>query len=159
MKSHFGALNEHPPTLPAFDRNAQPPFQREPDERPREKGLEPGNLASAQPFPYLRQLHSLLEQGQIRAAQDLFEFAKDFVPQDSKIREALAPPRVTTSSKRSVDRSAEFRWLDSNSSRFRGKWVALLGDRLVASADSLKELLVQLRTTPADGKPLIHHVD
>jgi hypothetical protein len=157
VKSHFGALNEHPLTLPAFDLNHRPFFRPKPGhERQR---LDPGDLASAQPFPYLRQLHSLLEQGRIREAHNLFEFAKDFVPQDSKIREALAPPRVTTSSKRDVDRSAEYRWLDLNSTRFRGKWVALLGEELVASADSLKELLAQIRTAQAEGKPLVHHVD
>jgi hypothetical protein len=159
MKPQFGALNEHPPTLPAFARSYQPPFRREPDERPREKGIEPDHLASTQPFPYLRQLHSLLEQGKILAAQHLFEFARDFVPQDSKIREALEPPRVKTSSKKSIDRSAEFRWLDLNSARFRGKWVALLGDRLIASADSLKELLAQLQSTPVVDKPLVYHID
>lgn len=111
------------------------------------------------PFPYLPVLHSLIEQGRIWEARNLFDIAGNFVPQDSKIREALAPPRVKRSTRNAPKRSAEFRWLDSNGAQFRGKWVALIGDSLVASAASLKELLVQLSELRLPGKPLVHHID
>lgn len=146
----LGALNEHPLTLPSF---------------PRQQMIFGEALAANRPqpsptmyFPYARALRMLLEQGKIREAQRLFEFAKDYV-QDPKIREALAPPRVKKSLKKDVDRSAEFRWLDLNSARFRGKWVALLGDSLVASADSLRELQVCLKALSLKSRALVHHVD
>jgi hypothetical protein len=109
-------------------------------------------------FPYAQAIRSLLEQGRIREAQSLFEHSKDFI-QDPKLHKALAPPRVKVGSKRDVDRSAEFRWLDLNNARFRDKWVALLGENLVASADSLKGLLAELKTLTLEAKPLIHHLD
>ncbi len=142
----MSGLGAHP-TLPDFDRR-----QRElPEDKPRQSG-------SLSNYPYARAIRSLLEQGRILEAQRLFEHAKDLI-QDQKLHKALAPPRVKTSSKRGVERSAEFRWLDLNSGRFRGRWVALLGESLIASADSLKELLVQLKTLAPEGKPLVHHVD
>jgi hypothetical protein len=150
LTSDLGALNEHPLTLPDFD-----PRQRIEGEPTENKPLQSGSLSS---YPYARAIRLLLEQGRILEAQRLFEFAKDRI-QDPKIHKALAPPRIKTSSKRDVDRSAEFRWLDLNSARFRGKWVALLGERLVASADTLKELLAQIKAAPQESKPLVHHVD
>lgn len=148
--SALGALNEHPLSLPSFPRR-QMIF----GEAPAATRSQPSSPTC---FPYARELRMLLEQGRIREAQRLFEFAKDYV-QDPKIREALAPPRVKKSSRKDVDRSAEFRWLDLNSARFRGKWVALLGDSLVASADSLRELLASLKALSLKSRPLVHHVD
>jgi hypothetical protein len=37
--------------------------------------------------------------------------------------------------------------------------VALLGEELLVSAGSLKELLGHLQEHPPSGKPLIHHLD
>lgn len=36
--------------------------------------------------------------------------------------------------------SPERRWLDENSKQFAGKWVALLGGKLIASGDSAQEV-------------------
>lgn len=150
MNPDLGAFNEHPLTLPDFD-----PRRTITGDLPR--GGRPQTDALAN-FPYARAIRAMLEQGRIREAQSLYEFAKDRV-QDPKIHEALSPPRVKPSSKMDVDRSAEFRWLNLNSVRFRGRWVALLGDQLVASADTLKELLAGLKGLRLEGKPLVHHVD
>ncbi len=125
-------------------------------ELPGGKTLHPGSIES---FPYTQRIKSLLQRGEIKEAQHLYMHAKDLI-QDQRLHKALAPPRIRVSSREpGPDRSAEFRWLDSNSDRFRGRWVALLGERLVASADSLKELLVELKPMTLEGKPLVHHVD
>lgn len=160
MNPILGTLNDHPMVLPSFEPTRPVPPWREVRNQP--SGEEPGSSSdstSILPFPYLALLRSLVEQGRIRDARNLLESAGDFVPQDSKIRDVLSPPRVRQSDKRDFDRSAEFRWLDENGVRFRGKWVALLGERLVTSAETLKDLLTQLRATPPEGKPLVHHVD
>lgn len=150
MKSDLGAFNGHPLTLPDFDPRRKIGGERAQGERPLASSLAN--------FPYAHVIRAMLEQGRIREAQSLYDFAKDRV-QDSKIQEALSSPRVKSSSKKDVDRSAEFRWLNLNSARFRGRWVALLGDQLVASADSLKELLAELKELKLEGRPLVHHVD
>ena len=41
---------------------------------------------------------------------------------------------------------------------YQGKWVALVGESLVASSDSLKELLAELDQRKFERIPLIHHL-
>jgi hypothetical protein len=104
------------------------------------------------------QIRSLLLEGRIRDAQDLLASAGDLVPADSKLREVLAPPRVTVVDRRDVDRTPEFNWLNEHWAEHQGMWVALVGDILVASSLSLSELLAQLDPLEFDRKPLIHHL-
>jgi Family of unknown function (DUF5678) len=110
-------------------------------------------------FPYADLIREHLARGRILAAQKLLEFARDMIPSDSKLIKALAPPRITRIDSRDVDRTREFRWLTSNGAKYRGQWVALVGDNLVASAATLAKLLSELRSSPPPSKPLIHHLD
>jgi len=103
-------------------------------------------------------IRSLVEEGQNYEAMKLLETAGTLVPADSKIREILGPPRVKKSDKRDVDRSAEFRWLRTHAASYQGKWVAVVEENLVASSNSLKELLVQLDHIQFERRPLIHHL-
>lgn len=71
----------------------------------------------------------------------------------------MAPPRITKSSARDVDRTPEFRWLRQHGQDYLGEWVALSGEDLVAHSKTLKELLAELETKDLPRKPLIHKVD
>ena len=105
------------------------------------------------------QIRSLLREGQIFEARELLESAGDRVPADSTLRKVLAPARIIgKSSSTDVDRSAEFHWLKTRSAAYQGKWVALVGENLVASSDTLKELRDQLTRLPLEQRPLIHHL-
>jgi hypothetical protein len=105
-----------------------------------------------------QQLRLLVEEGQIREAQELLKSAGDRVPADSKMREILGPSRVRKSAVKGVDRSAEFHWLKTKGAEHPGKWVALVGENLVASSDTLKELLAQLAELRLGREALIHHL-
>jgi Family of unknown function (DUF5678) len=105
-----------------------------------------------------QQIRLLVEEGQIREAQELLKSAGDRVPAGSKMRKILGPSRVRKSAVKGVDRSAEFHWLKTKAQEYPGKWVALVGESLVASSDTLKELLAQLAELRLDRKPLIHHL-
>jgi hypothetical protein len=111
------------------------------------------------PFPYSDLIREHLAHGRIAAAQNLFQFARDLIPPKSGLIKALAPPKIKRSNRRGASREAEFRWLDENSAKYRGKWVALLGNSLLGSADTLKDLLGHLDAHPPEGRPLIHHLD
>lgn len=119
-------------------------------------GLAAGGIKA---FPYADLIREHLGQGRILAARNLLEFARDLIPSNSKLVEVLAPPRIRKSDRLGVDRSAEFRWLHANSSRFQGQWVALVGENLVASDATLAELLADLKANPPSNRPLIHHLD
>lgn len=103
-------------------------------------------------------IRSLVEEGQIYEAMKLLETAGALVPANSEIREILGPPRIKRSDKRGVDRSAEFRWIKTHAASYQGKWVALVEETLVASSNSLKELLVQIDQLQFERRPLIHHL-
>jgi hypothetical protein len=104
------------------------------------------------------QMRTLLAEGQIWEAQKLFKTSGDLLPADSALREILSPPRVRKSSLKGVDRSPEFHWLKTQADAHQGKWVALVGESLVASSDSLKELLSKLDRLSFERPPLIHHL-
>lgn len=168
MHTLIGALNDSPLILPQFDLVRRPEYLIQSEEsaqrhksgrRAVEQVANVGQGGEVLPFPYLALLRSLIEQGRILDARNLLEVAGDAIPQDSDIRRVLAPPRVRKSSVRGVDRSPEFRWLKANIELYRGKWVALVGERLVADADTLRDLLVYLRTSPPPRRPLIHHIE
>jgi len=105
-----------------------------------------------------QQIRSLLAEGQIWEAQELLRSVGDDVPVDPKLREVLGPPRVRESNIRDFDRSAEFHWLKTNWDDYQGKWVALLGEDLLASSDSLQELRARLAELNPKRRPLIHHL-
>lgn len=72
----------------------------------------------------------------------------------------LNPTRIAArpSSDNGIDRSKELDWLRSRSSEHRGKWVALLGDELIACADSFDEVLREVRSRDLADHPLVHRI-
>lgn len=105
-----------------------------------------------------QQIRSLLAEGQIWEAQQLLKSAGNDAPVDSKLRELLAPLRIRKSAIKDFDRSAEFHWLKTNWEEYQGKWVALLGEDLLASSDTLEELRAHLAELNPKRRPLIHHL-
>jgi len=170
MNSLLGALNDYPFDVSGF----HPPAPMAPARGEKGRQQEPGPKtelaadaedqaasmsAEVLPFPYAALLRSLVEEGRILEARKLLDAAGGFIPQGSRIREALAPPRIRKSSEKGFDRSAEFHWLKTKAAPYRGRWVALLGEDLVAHADSLRGLLAQLEEIRPGRKPLIHRLD
>jgi hypothetical protein len=109
-----------------------------------------------EPLSVEDEVRYLLEEGRISDARRLVESVGDLLPES--LREIFAPPHITQVDERDVDRTREYRWLKANASRFRGKWVAVAGDELVLSTDTLKELLARLRDVPTSFEPLIHRI-
>lgn len=168
MHSLLGALNDSPLILPQFDLIRRPEYLVRSEESARRQTADrravehvPNVAQGAEvlPLPYLALLRSLIEQGRILDARNLLEVAGEAIPRDSKVRQVLASPRIRKNSVLGVDRSPEFRWLKTNADVYRGRWVALDGESLIASSDSLKELLAQLRAHPSQRRPLIHRIE
>jgi len=103
-------------------------------------------------------IRALVEEGRILEARDLLKTAGDQLPAGSSLRRILGPPRVSKSDLLDVDRSPEFLWLKKHGDEYKGKWVALVGENLVAASEALKDLLARLDELHLDGKPLIHHL-
>ena len=112
--------------------------------------------------PYLALVRSALERDDLNTAR----MALDAVPLNisdelevRRLQNLLAPPRITVSAARDVDRTREYRWFRNHWQDYRAQWVALDGDRVLAAASSLKELRETLKQMNLARPPLLHRVD
>jgi hypothetical protein len=76
-----------------------------------------------------------------------------------KTHRFLRPGRVRRSAAREPDRSRAFARLTEEAPKLRGRWVALSEDEVVASAETLKELLAIVQPMPLEYPPLVHFIE
>ena len=69
----------------------------------------------------------------------------------------LAPGKVLGFSPATgSDLRAEIRCLDEHAKEYRGQWVAVLGEKILAHAETLEELRTKLAELALPGRPLVH---
>lgn len=130
--------------------------------RPEPRRREPSPAVTTDAPPYLALARRLLERDDIEAARTMLDAVPLDVPEVhevQRLRTLLAPPRVTSIPARDADRSREYRWFRQNWHNYRGQWVALDGDQVLASARTLKELRETLKTLNLARPPLVHRLD
>ena len=71
----------------------------------------------------------------------------------------MTPGEVVRRDVRYSDRTAEMAWIKANRANYRGKWVALLGEKVLGVGDSLTAVLRLMQEQRLEETPLIHHVD
>lgn len=111
--------------------------------------------------PYVSLIRSLIDLEHVEAARKLLSAAIQRSPAQAelvRLARVLAPSKVSKSSRRDRDRTAEHDWLLRYSDAYRSQWVALDGSVLLAAAPSLKDLIAQLKTLGVTGQPLVHRV-
>lgn len=112
--------------------------------------------------PFVMAVRRLIETEQLVAARQMLAAAPTHILTDplvARLRSILTPPVVKRVQKRDVDRTREYEWLGTDGHKYRGRWVALDGDRLLAVASCLRELREQLKTVAFTHPPLLHRVD
>ena len=113
------------------------------------------------PLPYASLIRGMLDRDQVTSARTLLTVALADQPNDRTLRTAAGILALPTSVRRPLrdrDRTLEYAWLTRHYADHRGKWVALVGNELVASAPSLKALLAALESSGRRGEALIHRV-
>jgi hypothetical protein len=70
----------------------------------------------------------------------------------------INPTGIVATQENAPERTRELTWLRENSIRYRGCWVALLGDRLLASGLQLATVLEEIRSQGLESKALVHHI-
>ncbi len=111
--------------------------------------------------PFVMAVRRLIETEQLFAARQMLASAPTHILTDplvTRLRSILAPPVVKRVQRRDVDRTREYEWLEADGYKYRGRWVALDGDRLLAVASSLRELREQLKTVAFTCPPLLHRL-
>ena len=106
-------------------------------------------------------IRSLLEDDQVRLARQLAARAvADFPgdPEVERMHRVLRPGRVRRIAERVPDRRDAFRWLNESAADYRGQWVALTDEGLLAASPRLDELLRTIEARKLDNPPLVHFV-
>lgn len=120
-------------------------------------------LADLRPTPAveLNRIRALLSEGLLRDARTVIAEALGRFPDNEglyALSKLTAPSKATRSAVTFPRRAEELRWLDEHRDRYKGRWVALLGNVLIASADTMKQLLDAVAAKNIEGSPLVHKV-
>jgi hypothetical protein len=103
----------------------------------------------------------LLGQGRVAIARAILQRVLLHYPTDEKLLNlyrAISPGEVVRSNVRYSDRALEMDWLKENRSIYKGKWVALLGGKVIGIGDDLKTVLRMVQEKQLREIPLIHHL-
>jgi hypothetical protein len=109
----------------------------------------------------LDRIRSLLAEGLLREARVVIGEALKKFPTDESLfalSKLTALQKAVRVEERFPSRHREFQWLDEHHSQYKGKWVALLDKNLVASGDTMKQVLDAVSAARLEGTPLIHKV-
>jgi len=110
--------------------------------------LRRATVAAAEPpEAVLAEIRAFLRVGNVKAARELAVAAAARHPEHVEIqtaRRVLAEGKSYPSSGTGRNLTEEYEWLRDPPERYRGKWVALVGARVLGAADTLRELLASL---------------
>jgi len=114
------------------------------------------------PEEYVRMIEALLDSEKFAAARQMAARAAGLFsdhPWLSQANRVLNPRKAVSRPGKTSDRQREFSWLRKHSSEYRGQWVALVGDELVAHSESVEDVLGEVEARRLNGRPLFHRVD
>lgn len=122
------------------------------------QGRESHDTGSAERL--LGRIHEHVRAGRIRIAQSLARDSAVRYPEDSEAKKAcriLTGGEATPRPKTGRSLRDEYRWLRSPPDEYRGCWVALVGEEVVAAADTLAKLR-ELLPPQLERAPLAVHL-
>jgi hypothetical protein len=124
--------------------------------------VERARPVAADPESMLDSVRSLIEQENVAGAKELAaEVAALFpdYPPAQQMHHFFRPYKVSRSAVLEPDRSRAFARLKEKAPGLRGLWVALSEDDVVASSESLKELLSIVQPMGLAFPPLVHFIE
>jgi hypothetical protein len=109
-------------------------------------------------------IRSLLDSQKLVAAMREAARGAKLFPGHAWLRQAnrvLNPSKVAAVPARDqeMDRRKEYDWLRRHRDEYRGQWVALMEDELIASSESFDEVLRDVRARRLTTHPLVHRVE
>ena len=76
-----------------------------------------------------------------------------------KLYWAVSPGKVERVDVRYSDGQEEVDWIKANRAKYKGKWVVLLGSRVLGMGDDLKTAMRMAREQQYEGTPLMHYLE
>ena len=110
---------------------------------------------------FIDTVRALLADGKAGAARRTAAEGAARFPDDPWLRKAdriVNPTQVVPKPADAPDRTREFAWLRENGARYRGSWVALLKDELLASGKKLDDVLQAIRRRGLESEALVHRI-
>ena len=114
-----------------------------------------------EPGAIVKRIRQLLGEGQLQDARSLVNQALQTYPNEPellRIQRLITPGRVTSMADCYPDRKTEFNWIACNRVKHRGKWVALIGEQVIAMEDDAEALMQALKHQDLSTSPLVHHL-
>lgn len=113
------------------------------------------STSGAQSFQLIEHARRFLRQQRIRDARHTLELGSIWYPEDrqiAKLLRTISPGRVSPTDQTSPDREKETAWIKQHGHKYRGLWIALDKDRLIAFASTLEDLLANISSEHNPGK-------
>lgn len=112
---------------------------------------------------FIEAIRQLTAQGRIEPARSLLALALRLTDSAHtsliSLARLLAPPTITKIQVRGPNRELDYRWIRANFHNYRDRWVALSQGELIIAAESLSDVLADVRQRQSVIPPLIHHID
>lgn len=111
---------------------------------------------------YVPRIRRLVEEDKVGAARKLVEEAlRENADEPGLVywKEVLAPARVFGRTPVRLEDAAEFAWFAAHVEEYKGQWVAILGEELLAYASTLPELSAKLKELAPKDLPLVYHIE
>jgi Family of unknown function (DUF5678) len=111
---------------------------------------------------YISQIRALLQEERIGAARKLVDEALQECPDDPdllKWKEILAPAFVYGRRPVNFEGTPEHGWIVAHAAEYKGQWVAVLGQELLAHAPTQMELIAKLKRLASKRLPVVEHIE
>lgn len=109
---------------------------------------------------YADRIRDHVERDQVGAARRVLAEALREGADVGNWAEILAPAKILGfGPPAETDRSAELQWFKEHAKDYRGEWVAVLGDKLLAHAEDYEGLRAQLDTLKPAKTPFAHFIE
>lgn len=124
---------------------------------------EPMKVPQETPESYAARVRELIETERVRGARRVIAEAWEVYPDHPALipwKKALALPEVVkVGGPLDKDRMPEYNWLAAHGPKYKGEWVAVLEDQLVAHAPKLRDLDAELdEQPPTPFPPLVVYI-
>jgi hypothetical protein len=111
---------------------------------------------------YESRIQKLVEEDRVDGARQLVEEALREYPADPALlswKEVLAPGRAFGRGPVNLEATVEQKWFAAHTGQYKGRWVAVLGEELLAHAPTLQELSSKLKKLAPKSLPVVHHIE
>lgn len=112
---------------------------------------------------YKERIRELVEQDRVGAARKLLAEALENGEHDEELlqwQRVLAPARfLGFSNELDPDRTPEMNWVAAHREEYRGQWVAVAEDRLVAHSEDIQEVYSAVKSVKLNRRPLLLYIE